>query len=204
MADDVEEFIHEHRLERVTLIGHSMGAKVAMTLALRSPSLVRTLVSVDNAPVDATLRGHFSQYVQGLQSVEDAKVTNQIEADHILQMYEKDLSIRQFLLTNLVRTDGMKYLRFRIPIKILGASLAHMGDFPYKNPEEVRYNGPTLFLRGSRSHYVADDILPIIGRFFPRFELRDIDSGHWVISEKPEAFRQAVIEFIQRQTRGEE
>ena len=64
-----------------------------------------------------------------------------------------------------------------------------MGDFPYKDPDSFRYDRPTLFIRGTKSHYVADDVLPVIGRFFPKFELIDIDSGHWVISEKPEDFR---------------
>lgn len=64
-----------------------------------------------------------------------------------------------------------------------------MGDFSFKNPDEVRYYGQTLIVRGTRSHYVVDDVLPLIGRFFPKFKLVDIDSGHWVISEKPEAFR---------------
>ena len=64
-----------------------------------------------------------------------------------------------------------------------------MGDFPFKDPDEARYDRSTLIIRGTRSHYVADDVIPLIGRFFPRFELRDIESGHWVISERPEAFR---------------
>jgi pimeloyl-ACP methyl ester carboxylesterase len=67
-----------------------------------------------------------------------------------------------------------------------------MGDFPYKDPEEVRFEKPALFVRGTKSTYVPDEALPIIGRFFPRFELADIDSGHWVISEQPEAFRRGM------------
>ena len=70
-----------------------------------------------------------------------------------------------------------------------------MGGFPFKDPSEARYEGPTLFVRGTKSHYVPDDVLPLVGRFFPRFELRDIDCGHWVISEKPEPFRQGVISY---------
>lgn len=69
-------------------------------------------------------------------------------------------------------------------------NLDKMGDFCFNDPDEVRYDGHTLFVRGTQSHYVADDMLPLIGRFFPMFKLVDIDSGHWVISEKPEAFRQ--------------
>lgn len=65
-----------------------------------------------------------------------------------------------------------------------------MGSFPFKVPSNARYDGPTLFIRGTRSRYVNDDDLPLIASFFPQFELRDIDCGHWVISEKPEAFKE--------------
>lgn len=64
-----------------------------------------------------------------------------------------------------------------------------MADFPFKDPEEARFNGPALFVRGTKSHYAADDTLPVIGSFFPKFEVRDIEAGHWVISENPMAFR---------------
>lgn len=80
----------------------------------------------------------------------------------------------------------------RVPIKTLASSLAKLGDFPFKNPHEACYKGPTLFVRGTRSHYVADDVLPAVGQFFPRFVVTDIDCGHWVISEQPEAFRQGM------------
>ena len=65
-----------------------------------------------------------------------------------------------------------------------------MGDFPYKRPEERRFDKPALFVRGTKSRYVADDVLPAIGQFFPMFRLVDIEAGHWLISEQPEAFRQ--------------
>lgn len=73
-----------------------------------------------------------------------------------------------------------------------------MADFPYKNPERVRFVKPSLFIRGTRSHYVPDETLPIIGQFFPRFELQDIESGHWVISENPQAFRKGEIFLTDR------
>ena len=64
-----------------------------------------------------------------------------------------------------------------------------MGDFPFKDPDLARYDGPTLVIRGTESHYVLDEMIPLIGRFFPLFEICDIKSGHWIISEQPEAFR---------------
>jgi pimeloyl-ACP methyl ester carboxylesterase len=207
MAQDVAGFIDEHKLQNTTLIGHSMGAKTAMTLALQSPELVHDIVSVDNAPIDAALLSSFGKYVQGMKRIEEAGVTRQAEADAILKDYEqvsflpslcghksdvdlKSLPIRQFLLGNLHRPTGEKTQKFKVPLRILGAALDNLGDFPFKDPGEVRFAKPALFVRGTQSKYIPDEALPIIGQFFPKFELADIDAGHWVISEKPEEFRQ--------------
>lgn len=198
----MEGFIAEEGLGQPTLIGHSMGAKVAMAVALRNPHTVSALIPVDNSPIDAALKSDFGKYVQGMRAIEDAKVTKQSDADAILQKYEEALPIRQFLLTNMVRLTGSKVLKFRIPIKTLANSLDYMADFPFRDPEQARYEGPTLFIRGTKSHYVADEALPLIGQFFPRFELLDIESGHWVISEKPEEFRRGVFDFLQRKLGG--
>jgi pimeloyl-ACP methyl ester carboxylesterase len=102
----------------------------------------------------------------------------------------QSITIRQFLLGNLHRPEGEKAQKFKVPLKILASTLDNLGDFPFKNPEELRFEKPALFVRGTKSKYVPDEALPIIGRFFPLFELADIDAGHWVISEQPEAFRQ--------------
>jgi pimeloyl-ACP methyl ester carboxylesterase len=181
-----------------------------MTLALRSPDLVDNIVAVDNAPIDAALLGDFAKYVQGMKRIEEAGVTRQAEADKILEEYEKvsmsqsaasqvlktyglqSLTIRQFLLGNLYRQGGEKTQRFKFDLNILGVALGNLGDFPFKDPDEVRFEKPALFVRGTQSPYVPDEALPIIGRFFPRFELADIDAGHWVISEQPEAFRRGM------------
>lgn len=201
LASDVEGFIEEHELSNTTLIGHSMGAKTAMTIALHNPALVANLISIDNAPVDAALQSDFGKYMQGMRKIEEAKVQKQSEADDILKSYEDALPIRQFLLTNLVRSQSTQessttYLKFRIPLAILAKSLDNMADFPYKDPETHRFMKPTLFVRGTKSHYVADETLPAIGSFFPRFELEDIEGGHWIVSENPEAFRRIVTEWM--------
>ncbi|TIC99144.1 Abhydrolase domain-containing protein C22H12.03 [Colletotrichum higginsianum] len=200
MADDVAGFIDQHGLEQPTVIGHSMGAKTAMTLALKSPDLVQNIVAVDNAPVDAILESSFSKYIQGLKRIEAAGITRQAQADQILKEYESSLPIRQFLLGNLHRPQPDKpEQKFRVPLDIISRSLNHMGDFPYKDPTKVRFEKPALFVRGTKSKYVPDDVLPIIGQFFPKFRMADLDAGHWCISEKPEEFRQAVVEFLKEQ-----
>ncbi|KAK5061474.1 hypothetical protein LTR84_008018 [Exophiala bonariae] len=226
MATDVEHFIRTQNLTRPTLIGHSMGAKVAMTLALRSPQNYSALIPVDNAPVDAALKSDFGKYVNAMREIEEQqekgkkRIEKQSDADKILAKYESDVSIRQFLLTNLVKMPPPKNtststtttpqktgdhhhahkteLRFRIPLPTLAKSLPAMADFPFKDPDAARFEGPTLVVRGTKSHYVSDEALPLIGRFFPRFELLDCDCGHWVMAERFDEFRAGVVEWVQR------
>ncbi|KAI5209004.1 alpha/beta-hydrolase [Aureobasidium subglaciale] len=196
LAEDVEGFLQEHKIERPALIGHSMGAKTVMAVALRGKAKISSLIPVDNAPVDAALKSDFGKYFQAMRKIEDANIQKQSEADAILAEFEPNVGVRQFLLTNLARgKDGIQ--RFRIPVKYLASALDNMADFPFKDPEEARWEGPTLFVRGTKSHYVADETLPIVGRFFPTFKVADVDSGHWVISEKPQEFRDAVVDFLQ-------
>ncbi|OJD15148.1 hypothetical protein AJ78_04573 [Emergomyces pasteurianus Ep9510] len=189
MADDVEEFIHNLKLAKPILIGHSMGAKTAMTVALRSPELISSLISVDNAPVSAKLGSQFSKYVKGMQEIEGANITKQSEADRILQQYEESLPIRQFLLTNLMRSKVDNTLKFRVPVQLLGESLDELAGFPFNASDNVKFEGPSLFIRGTKSRYVQKKSFPVIAHFFPNYKLVDVDAGHWVISENPEGFK---------------
>ncbi|OGM45705.1 alpha/beta fold family hydrolase [Aspergillus bombycis] len=196
MAEDVVDFIHQQKLNKCVLIGHSMGAKAAMTVALDSPSLISALIPVDNAPVNAPLKSDFGKYVRGMQQIEAQNVAKQSDADKILKDYEESLPIRQFLLTNLVRgEDGA--MKFRVPVSILGDALSEMANFPYAESGSVTYDGPTLFVRGTKSRYVSDDTIPAIKKFFPKAQIADVEAGHWLISENPEAFRQKVVTFLQ-------
>ncbi|KAI1920133.1 hypothetical protein LOZ65_004167 [Ophidiomyces ophidiicola] len=165
-----------------------------MTLALRNPSLVGGVVSVDNAPVRAPLSRDFAKYIQAMKQIDEAQLTKQKEADEILQHYEDSLPIRQFLLTNLVRSEENNGLKFRIPLDILSDKLEGLADFPFTPGENgPRFEGPALFVRGTQSHYVKDSSLDVIRAFFPAFELENINAGHWVISENPEAFKNGIL-----------
>ncbi|KAJ5718605.1 hypothetical protein N7488_004251 [Penicillium malachiteum] len=194
MAEDVEEFIAQQKLDKCVLMGHSMGAKAAMTVALRAPEKVSALIPVDNAPVRATLKSDFHKYVRGMKEVEKAQVTKQSEADKILQAYEEALPIRQFLLTNLVRSeDEKKTLQFRVPLSVIGDSLDNMAEFPWTPEDGAQYNGPTLIVRGTKSPYVRGaESVASSKKFFPNLEIADVEAGHWLISENPEAFRQGI------------
>ena len=182
MAADVEAFLLEHSLgPKTVLIGHSMGAKAAMAVSLRRPSLIGKLIVVDNAPVEALLHSSFGNYVRAMRKIEDAAITRKEDADRILQEVEPALEVRQFLMTNLVRREqegGGMVLRWRVPLRTLARSLDAMGGFPF-HPDKVRFEKPALFVRGTKSHYVPDEVMPVIGRFFPLFRMKDIEAGHW-------------------------
>ncbi|KAF5113355.1 hypothetical protein DV495_002501 [Geotrichum candidum] len=194
LAADVENFIAEQGLQQSILIGHSMGAKTAMAVALRSPELVKAMICVDNSPADGKLSSAFPRYVEGLKQVEAAHVKTSKQAYKILAEYEKSLTIQHFLLSNLKKQHHGNY-HFRVPLDILGASLNNMADFPFR-ADESRYDGPSLFIRGLRSKYASEDTFKAMKSFFPNCEIRDIDSGHWVISEKPQEFIAAVESFV--------
>lgn len=164
-----------------------------MTLALRRPELLRDIIPVDNAPIDAGLISSFGAYTRAMKEIDRANLSRHADADKILEAYEPSLPVRQFLLGNLHRVrvdDHHQALRFRVPVDILAKALDKMGDFPYKDPQVARFEKPALFVRGSHSKYVPDEALPVIGQFFPLFQLADVDAGHWLISEQPEQFRQ--------------
>ncbi|KAF3926062.1 hypothetical protein ABW20_dc0109185 [Dactylellina cionopaga] len=197
MAEDVEQFIQEHQLENPTLIGHSMGAKVAMSVALRSPSIVKDIVVVDNAPINAQLGRQFAMYVQAMMRIESTPITSSKEADEILASYEPAVEIRQFLFTNLLKpTAGNDKFRWRIPVNILGNALDQMAGFPFTPGGKNVFTKPALFVRGTTSKYVADETIPLIGEFFPKFRLKDVEAGHWLISENPEGFKNVCMEFF--------
>ena len=88
-------------------------------------------------------------------------------------------------------------MKFRVPLSTLGSSLEGMADFPFREPGAVTYDGPTLVVRGTKSRYVSDESLPAIRKFFPNSEVADVEAGHWLISENPEAFRQVAVKFLQ-------
>ncbi|KAK9476382.1 Alpha/Beta hydrolase protein [Lipomyces japonicus] len=197
LALDVEHFIDSHIKQPAVVLGHSMGAKTAMAVALRRPDIVDSVIAVDNAPIDAGLGSDIPRYVAALRTIDRIGLPDVKHAFEELGKYEKSVEIRQFLLTNVkFKNDGK--VGFRVPLDVLARALDHVAEFPFDASKD-RFEGPALFIRGTRSHYVPDEAIPTIGKFFPKFVLKDIDAGHWVISEKTNEFIEYVEEFLLRQ-----
>ncbi|WFC95381.1 methionyl aminopeptidase [Malassezia brasiliensis] len=202
MAADVKRFFADHKLKNHTLIGHSLGGKVAMAMAL-DPSLpsgtLSHLVSVDMSPAEGPISPEFMRYARTMLEIERANVKQRSEADEILQKVEPNLGVRQFLLTNLER--GENGMHFRIPVQTMIDSLEGIGLFPYAlgkdgAPPERQWDGPTLFVKGEHSKYINKHNVPVCQAFFPSMKLVELPTGHWVQSESPRAFLGCVREFL--------
>lgn len=203
LSADVEKFIEEQRFEqKPILVGHSMGAKTVMALALRRPDLPKMIVSVDNAPVCLSASNEpFGKYVRQLRyGLEDKKYTNIKDLDAELAKVEPSREVRQFLLTNINRGAKDEACSSKIPLDIISKAISagNFASWPYDSNVARWSQGPALFIRGTQSSYVPDEVIPDIGKYFPRFEMMDVDTGHWVISEKPNEFIQILQEFVDR------
>lgn len=182
MAGDVAALIERQGLEDSTLIGHSLGGKVAMRLALTRGELVARLIVVDVAPV--TYEHTFGPFVEATRDVDLSRVTRRADAD--LQLHDRigDPVIRGFLLQNLVKTDAG--FAWRVHLDALAANMPELLGFP---SDEATYDKPTLFVAGGRSDYVRPEHWPIIRRWFPGAEQTAIvGAGHWPHVERPAEF----------------
>jgi len=173
-----------------------------MSVALRRPELPKMIISVDNAPVDlGGSGGSFSKYVNQLRvALEKHKYTNIKDVDGELAKVEPNQTIRQFLLMNLNRGKKDDVITSKIPLDVVGKAITtgQIAAWPFDSNISRWTNGPALFVRGTESKYIPDDVIPDIGKYFPDFEVADIKAGHWVISEKPEEFRKVVVDWIER------
>lgn len=202
LAADVENWVIQRDFkQKPILIGHSMGAKTAMAVALRKPNIPKMIVSVDNAPITfGNTDSKFNKYIKQLRlSLEKYHYTNIKDVDAKLAEVEPNKVVRQFVLMNMKRGKKDEPVTSKIPLDIIGdaVSKGFIASWPYA-PNEVRWTGPALFIRGTESHYIPDDVFPEIAQFFPNFEIRDIKCGHWVISERPNEFMDVLCEYVER------
>ncbi|KAI0368626.1 alpha/beta-hydrolase [Pilatotrama ljubarskyi] len=200
MAADVLHFCQSHALSSISLLGHSMGGKVAMTVAL-DPALPSDLLShlivADIAPSRGALSDEFQGYIRGMKKIEESHVKTRQEADRILREFEQDPMTRAFLLMNLEHPTAHHPhpLRFRVPVDLLGNSIPDIGGFPY-SPGERTWEGPTLFIKGEKSKYINKHNVDTAKAFFPNMVLETLDASHWVHSERPNEFKALVTNFI--------
>lgn len=170
------------------VLGHSMGGKAAMLLALNRPEKVRKLIVADIAPVAYTHTQ--TPLIEAMREVDLGLVETRGDADRQLQMTINDPGVRAFLLQSL----DVKKRRWRLNLDVLADEMDHIVGFP-----EVTgtFDGPTLFLSGANSDYVRQTHRERIRALFPAARFAKIPGvGHWLHAEKPREFEAAVSAFL--------
>ncbi|GAB2765088.1 alpha/beta fold hydrolase [Salinimicrobium soli] len=191
LAKDVKEYIDTHSLENCILLGHSMGGKTAMTAACLFPHVVEKLIVVDIAP--RYYAPHHQQILEGLNALDAAELSSRGDAEDLLANYVKEEGVRLFLLKNLYwKTKGKLALRMNLPA--LERNIEALGE---KLPDDYRFSGPTLFIKGERSDYITSEDEKEISKHFPSSKIVSIPgSGHWVHAENKDGFYAAVMQFL--------
>jgi pimeloyl-ACP methyl ester carboxylesterase len=180
MAGDVAETMAAAGIGRATVIGHSMGGKTAMMLAVTRPELVARVAVLDIAPV-AYDHG-YDGYVAGMRAIAPAADLTRHEADRRLADYVPEPPFRAFLLNNLIL--GARP-RWRLGLEEIAGAMPDL--LGWRPPAGARaYEGPACFIRGADSHYVRADGLEAVKTWFPHAGVTTIeDAGHWLHAEQP-------------------
>jgi pimeloyl-ACP methyl ester carboxylesterase len=181
----------------VALVGHSLGGKVAMVLALRHPDLVERLCVVDVSPVAYGHLSQFEGYVAAMRALDLPSLGQRDEADAALAEAVPDATVRGFLLQNLRRGDDGWH--WQVNLDVLGKALPVIGGWPEDRLSGTPpYRGPVLWLAGARSDYVVPAYAEAMDRWFPTARRVVVkDAGHWVHSEQPEVFVQVLRRFLE-------
>ncbi len=176
------------------VVGHSMGGKVAMVVALRHPELVERLVVVDIAPVSTSGMSQFADLLGALGELDLGTLGSRSEADRLLRRRVPEDSVRGFLLQNLRHRDGRWV--WRANLDLLRSSLPRIGGFP-SGLDAAPYDGPVLWIAGGDSQYIRDEHTEAMRALFPRVRKVTIKgAGHWVHSEQQAVFIEVLRRFL--------
>ena len=191
MAQDILDYCQENNLDKISIIGHSMGGKVAMLFATTYPERVDKLVVADIG--SKQYAPHHQDIFAGLNAVDFSVKPSRTEVEETLYPFIPDFGTRQFLMKNLYWVTPNQ-LGFRFNLKVFNENTDVIGT---ALPDENTFFKPTMFIRGGNSRYILDTDLPEIKKHFPKFELVTIPNvGHWLHAENPKLFFEETSSFL--------
>ncbi|MEM1403008.1 MAG: alpha/beta fold hydrolase [Pseudomonadota bacterium] len=195
MAEQLLLYLREHKLASAGFVGHSLGGKVAMQIAMLDASAVSFLVIADIAPIEYPA-SHDAVFA-GIGAVERARPTSRQEAASYLEAHIAESAVVQFLLLSL-KKEGDVYV-WRFNDRVIRDHYEELRSVPQGSP----YPGPALFVSGALSDYWPAHAQEETLRLFPAAELYCIDgTGHWLHAEKPDEFNSVVGAFLAAQDRS--
>ncbi|MBP2170339.1 esterase [Erwinia toletana] len=186
MAQDMLDTLDAQGIDKVSVVGHSMGGKIAMTLAALAPQRVEQLVMIDIAPVDYQTRRHDAIFA-AINAVTAAGVTLRSQAAEVMRGHVDEEGVIQFLLKSFHEGEW----RFNVPVL--------WDNYTTISGWEVlpAWPHPALFIRGELSPYLDDIHRQAVISQFPQARAHVIaGAGHWVHAEKPDAVLRAIRRFF--------
>jgi len=191
MAEDLGELMSSESLNRINILGHSMGGKTAMYFACSHPKEVKKLMVIDIAP--KKYPPHHKQIFEGFKSVNLKQVETRKDAEKQMESIISNFGVRQFILKNLKRqTDGS--WEWKLNLDAIEKNAENIGA---PLPEDFRFEGETLFVAGEKSDYILSSDQPIIRKHFPKAAVETVpEAGHWVHAEKPSELYSLVSQFL--------
>lgn len=190
MSRSVLEWIRAQKLEHLSVVGHSLGGKVAMEIALSEPSLVDQLVVMDIAP--SQYPPHHGDVFEGLRAVDMRQISSRSEAEESMKPHVPEVAVRSFLLKNIVR-ESAGHFSWRMNLAALYEGYA---DLICANRTGC-FTGKTLFLKGGASDYIGEKNRQDIEQRFPNQSLKIVaNTGHWLHAEKPALVARQINKFL--------
>ena len=187
MASDLAEVITSLNI-KPNIIGHSMGGKAAMMLALKHPNLVNKLLIADIAPVE--YKHYQSQFIKAMQKIDLSKVETRADATEALSKFVEDKSLQNFFTQSL----DLKNKSWKLNLDILNSEMQKILGFPKINR---KFSGHTLFLRGEKSEYILATHRDMINSLFKKARFATLkNAGHWLHAEKPREFENTARLFF--------
>ncbi|KAG5668608.1 hypothetical protein PVAND_016544 [Polypedilum vanderplanki] len=200
MALDIKKFMEDQKIKKSAILGHSMGGRAVINFALKFPELIEKLVVVDISPVGkiGTSQSDIPLFIHAMKTTEIPNNytihQGRAVADEKLKEIINEKSLRDFLITNLTKTESGEF-KWRINLDTLEKCFyEHIANFP--DITNMKFDGPTLFVAGSKSDYVKPSDEPVIKKIFPNSQIEFLDAGHWVHAEKSSEFLSLVLKFL--------
>ena len=191
MVQDVYDYCKTNNLEKINIIGHSMGGKTAMLFAVTYPEMIEKLIVADIGP--KFYPQHHQTILEGLNAVDFSKKPSRNEVEEIVSHYITDFGTRQFLLKSLYWQEPGQ-LAFRFNLAVFNKKIEEIGKPLSENDV---FSKPTLFIRGGKSDYILNEDFENLKKHFPDSTIETIpDAGHWLHAENPKMFYEMASSFL--------
>ncbi len=196
LAQDVITLMNDLAIESCHVLGHSMGGKIAMQIALSNPERVNKLAVADIAPVKYS--AHHLTIIEGLQAIDLTKIKTRKDASIQLTPYVENVGVRQFLLRNLTQNEQGEF-HFKCNLDYIAQGYQQIMQGIENTPQQpIRsFKDDTLFIKGGDSDYILPEHQNAIKALFPEAKAKIIQgAGHWLHAEKTTSFNKILIDFL--------